>query len=308
MTERAWDMLCRILWWGCACMAVGLLAVAFHYGYRALVSDTFVIPSDSMQPTLLAGDKVRVDKTIFGARLYTSLDFTDGRMESIRTRGRRGLRHNDIAVFNYPVHEGRIGFKMNHVYVKRCLALPGDTISFVRSHPVNSHFRGTLGVPSGQRMLEETPDSLMPGYAMRNILVEWGVLGYTIKNIPPTYVPRKGDILRLDDWRKAEIYRRAIEWETGRTLAWDKEKAACLLDGEPLDYYRFRKNYYFMCGDHALNSGDSRYWGFVPEEYIVGVVSEVVESVDPLTGRERKERRGMPLPDGEEKDGEGETI
>ena len=58
---------------------------------------------------------------------------------------------------------------------------------------------------------------------------------------------------------------------------------------------------YFMCGDHALNSRDSRYWGFVPEEYVVGVVSEVVESIDRATGRERKERRGLSLLAGDER-------
>ena len=122
----------KAVWGGAYKVACGVclvwlavvLGVAVHYGWRALVADTFVIPSDSMSPTLLPGDKVRVDKTVFGARLYTSLDFTDGRMESIRTRGRRGLRHNDIVVFNYPVNDkGRIGFKMNYVYVKRVVAL-----------------------------------------------------------------------------------------------------------------------------------------------------------------------------------------
>ena len=114
-------------------------------------------------------------------------------MESIRTRGRRGLRHNDIVVFNYPVNDkGRIGFKMNYVYVKRVVALPGDTISFVHSRPVNSHYEGVLGLPEAQRRLEETPDSLIPWYAMRNILVETAVLGYTIKDILPVYVPLSG--------------------------------------------------------------------------------------------------------------------
>lgn len=143
--------------------------------------------------------------------------------------------------------------------------------------------------------MEETPDSLIPWYAMRNILVEWSVLGYTIKNIPPVYVPRRGDILRMDDWRKVEIYRRTIEWETGRRLTWDREHGQCLSDGRPMPYYHFQKNYYFVCGDMAYGSKDSRYWGFVPEEYIVGVVDRVVESHHPATGRERKERRGLKL-------------
>lgn len=293
---KAWNIVCKSVYALCAVWGVVILVLAVHYGWRALMADTFIIPSDSMSPTLLPGDKVRVDKTIFGARLYTSLDFTDGRMESVRTRGRRGLRYNDIVVFNYPVNDkGRIGFKMNYVYVKRVVALPGDTISFVHSRPVNSRYEGVLGLPEAQRRLEETPDSLIPWYAMRNILVEWSVLGYTIKNIPPVYVPRRGDILRMDDWRKVEIYRRAIEWETGRRLTWDREHGQCLSDGRPMPYYHFQKNYYFVCGDMAYDSKDSRYWGFVPEEYIVGVVDRVVESHHPATGRERKERRGLKL-------------
>lgn len=152
-----------------------------------------------------------------------------------------------------------------------------------------------MGLAEAQRRLEETPDSLIPWYAMRNILVETAVLGYTIKDIPPVYVPRQGDILRMDDWRKAEIYRRAIEWETGRALAWDGERGRCLSGGRPLPYYRFRKDYYFVCGDMAYGSKDSRYWGFVPEEYIVGVVDRVVESRHPVTGCERRERHGLNL-------------
>ena len=248
----------------------------------------------------LGGRHVRHPVGLDVAHVASGRQGTDGRMESIRTRGRRGLRYNDIVVFNYPVNDkGRIGFKMNYVYVKRVVALPGDTISFVHSRPVNSHYEGVLGLAEAQRGLEETPDSLIPWYAMRNILVETAVLGYTIKEIPPVYVPRRGDILRMDDWRKAEIYRRAIEWETGRALAWDGERGQCLSDGRPLPYYRFRKNYYFVCGDMAYGSKDSRYWGFVPEEYIVGVVDRVVESHHPVTGRERRERRGLNLTNNE---------
>ena len=120
-------------------------------------------------------------------------------------------------------------------------------------------------------------------------------LGWSAKNMGPLYVPRCGDIIRMDDWRKADIYRPAIEFETRKPLTWDGEWNVCLSGEKPLPYYRFQKNYYFVCGDHAANSRDSRYWGFVPEEYIVGVVSEVVESIDRTTGRERDERAGLNL-------------
>ena len=61
-------------------------------------------------------------------------------------------------------------------------------------------------------------------------------------------------------------------------------------DGKPLREHSFRHGYYFMCGDNVSNSNDSRYWGPVPEEYIVGVVDRISYSVDKPTGKYRKER------------------
>lgn len=115
------------------------------------VADTFVIPVGlDGRPRCFRATRSGWTRRFSVLRLYTSLDFTDGRMESIRTRGHRGLRYNDIVVFNYPVNDkGRIGFKMNYVYVKRVVALPGDTISFVHSRPVNSHYEGVLGLGGG---------------------------------------------------------------------------------------------------------------------------------------------------------------
>ncbi len=75
--KHKWDILWRVVWWACAGLWAVALCVVVHYARRALVADVFVVPSESMQPTLLPGDRVKVDKTIFGARLYTSLDFTD---------------------------------------------------------------------------------------------------------------------------------------------------------------------------------------------------------------------------------------
>ena len=117
----------------------------------------------------------------------------------------------------------RIGFKINYVYVKRCVALPGDTISFVHSRPVNNNYHGTIGVPDMQQQLESIPDDQLPWGVMWPILTGDPRLGWSAKNMGPLYVPRCGDIIRMDDWRKADIYRPAIEFETRKPLTWDGE-------------------------------------------------------------------------------------
>ena len=80
-----------------------------------------------------------------------------------------------------------------------------------------------------------------------------------------------------------------MEYETGGSLSFDGRTAR--LDGKPLADYVFRKNYYFFCGDNVPNSKDSRYWGFAPEEFIIGVVKRISYSEEPVSGRRGPERR-----------------
>ena len=78
-----------------------------------------------MLPTLLPSDRVLVDKPLAGARIYRDFHFDKEGIElkNWRTRGRRSIRRNDVAVFNYPEHGGRI--PLDHTQHGTPLRAPG---------------------------------------------------------------------------------------------------------------------------------------------------------------------------------------
>ncbi len=69
-----------------------------------------------------------------------------------------------------------------------------------------------------------------------------------------------------------------IEWEQKKPLYYANDKI--FLGDQEIDGYHFQKNYYFMGGDHVEDSEDSRYWGLVPEEFIVGKALLILKSID----------------------------
>ena len=89
------------------------------------------------------------------------------------------------------------------------------------------------------------------------------------------YIPRKDDISKIRAL-DAAVYKVMLEWETGKEITWDWEKNEAYADGKQITRHKWQHNYYFMAGDNVMNSCDSRYWGVVPEEYIVGVVQKVI--------------------------------
>jgi signal peptidase I len=96
----------------------------------------------------------------------------------------------------------------------------------------------------------------------------WYGFRWSRDNFGPIYVPQKGHKIEMNE-KNYYLYKMPIEqYEHAGTLELSGDKVT--LNGKPITEYTFKMNYYFMMGDNRHNSQDSRYWGFVPEDHIVG--------------------------------------
>ena len=102
-------------------------------------------------------------------------------------------------------------------------------------------------------------------------------LGWSPDNFGPVHIPAKGETLKLT-LDNLPFYRRVITAYEGNRL--EVKGGKIFINGKQTDRYTVQQDYYWMMGDNRHNSQDSRYWGFVPEDHIVGKAKWVLWSWD----------------------------
>lgn len=283
--KKILEKIVNIVYWT---VMTGFILFLVYWILQITTTCSFHTPSGSMTPTLLPDESGLVNKWKMGARIFNIFDAAEGKPYEIRRLPGYGrLERGDVIVFNYPYSDNdddSIAMNLGLYYCKRAVGIPGDTLEIIDGF---YHVRGcpdTLGVASEQRTLQEymqeqerrEPDISRWRSWMR-IQPKDSLIGWTIKDMGPMLIPEVNTEIELDrkNWL---LYRRYIEWETGRKLQW--RDSVAVMDGKPLKTYRFKENYCFAAGDHAIDSRDSRYFGLVPEKFIVGVAGILWKTKD----------------------------
>jgi len=240
-----------------------ILKIFFIEAYR--------IPTGSMEETLLVGDFLLVNKFTYGATTPRNIPFTSIRIPFFRFPALSSPHKGDVVVFDFPGNRDELQSPELVNYIKRLVGEPGDTIQVIgkqlfvngKSFPNPGH---TKFSPAEQRSNLTDPRIFPKGS------------GWNEDNYGPIRVPKEGDIIPLN----ADNFE---AWKMFITKEGHQPKiindSIINIDDKPVTEYKVEKDYYFMMGDNRNNSLDSRFWGFMPEDNIVGEALLIYWSWDP---------------------------
>lgn len=270
------------------------------YGIKTWIFTPFIIPSSSMDSTLIQGDYVIVNQWQ-SSILGNSFEPKKG----------------EITAFHYPLDTSTINKKK--VYIKRCIGSPGDSVSVQNGliHPdeeqvqfdylindpnsvINWNILNNLEVHLGGKttnnnwflnLSQKQIDALKSKYP--NLRFTKQILSSTKIDLSvfpsdtalkwnqdfygPIYIPRKGDCVQLN-LHNIKLYAKIIEIYESHKLQITENKI--LIDGKQKDSYCFESDYYFMMGDNRHHSKDSRHWGFVPHDHLIGTCATILFNIE----------------------------
>src|ERR1035437_2945461 len=257
--------------WGCLKFLILLVFLAVII--KGFFIDFYKIPTGSMEKTLLIGDYIAINKLSYKLSTPHNIPFSDIDIPHLNLIDIKQLEINDVIVFEFPglLNEFYPPYPFN--YVKRLIGRPGDTVE-IKDRIVYVN-KVPLSTPPGNVFSTEIIRKGKKDPKLFSLGKSWN-----IDNYGPIRVPKRGDIIELTRenigcW--GMMINRELERKTVST-----EGSVITIEGTPVKNYTIRKDYYFVLGDNREDSMDSRYWGFVPADAILGKALIVYWSWDPF--------------------------
>ena len=281
-------------------------AAIFVLLLRCFAFTSFIIPSKGMEGSLLQGDRILVNKWSYGFRvpLLSHLSYRRWKENPVKT--------GDIVVFNNPANLSEV-IDDKEIFISRCFGLPGDTLI------VDSVF--TQVSPDIEPLLEreyyfaypiekeeELDTLLMPYNIVTEVVLDidsinqvrklpWPVYhdlelsmgkGCWLKpidkqaptNIHPLIIPSVGTTVAIYPWNRT-LMMNTILLHEGKDAKVQND--TLYVDNQPVNEYTFTKDYYWMVSNNSFNAADSRLFGFLPHDHIIGKASYIWFSKEPNT-------------------------
>ena len=242
-----------------------VIIILIALALRATVVEAYIVPTGSMENTILVGDFLIGNKFIYGMRTpdrlgipYTSIGFD---ILWLRFPSFRKPEVGDVIIFKYP---------HNPVdkYVKRLIAGPGQLLEINNQNIIVDGVHS----PNPEHVDYRDRNPKPAGWIDPNIFPRGNGNKDHYSQIR---VPAAGDTLSALTDRTRLWYVAIMD---GHQIRLQDE--TLILDGDPISYYVVQQDYYFMMGDNRDQSFDSRFWGFVPHEYILGEALVIYFSVN----------------------------
>ena len=283
-------------------------AVAVVLLLRGFAFTSCLIPSTGMENSLFQGERILVNKWSYALRVPLMSLFSYHRWCE------RSVRQQDVVVFNNPAAIGQPTIDRREIYISRCIGTPGDTLLvdslFSVSSPeaqLNPDKKRLYTYPAAKEQLVTslmqtlsiTNDGLMGNNDSTHVRsfsrYEYYLLEQAIsdqnwiqpltekseKELKPLIVPGKGKALRVYPWN-ITLLRNTLVMHEGKQA--EIKNDTLYIDGKPTQHCFFTKDYYWMASNNSVNLSDSRLFGFVPQDHIIGKASLIWFSKEKGTG------------------------
>ena len=247
-----------------------ILLILLTIVVRAFFLGAFQIPTSSMVNSLLPGDFIIVNLAAYKIKTPGYFPIFGFAIPTLKLVNTGTPKINDVVLFSFPdVHDDPL---YSTSIVKRIAAGPGDTLKIIDK----IIYINNREVKLPESILRSLNNIKPAGKEDEGIFYTGS--GWNNHNYGPLRIPAKGDTVHINP-ENIHLWKQLIVFEYGEKVV-REEGSVITIEGKPVRDYIVKKDQYFVIGDNFSNSRDSRYFGFINEDMILGKAMFIYWSVN----------------------------